>query len=130
MATRDMNGSEVERAIRDLDQEFTKRIVARDNEGLALEFYTADAYIVARRSPLSKGRRAVNAFWREFLLKDVLRLTLMPDHIEVSGRLAFSVGTYTLRTTESLETGKYLVVYRQSEDGMWARAAESFSSEE
>ena len=130
MNSQSVNGSEIERAIRSLDQKFMEHIAARDHEGLANGFYTDDAYVVARGRPLVKGKNAVSSFWREFMLKDVVGLTLTPSQIEAEGHLAFSVGTYTLRTIECLENGKYLVVYRQGEDGGWARAAESFISDD
>ena len=62
------------------------------------------------------------------LLEDPeLELSFDPDRVDVaaSGDLAYSVGTYTMRSTSAAtgrpqtESGNYLTTYRRQRDGSW-----------
>jgi len=90
----------------------------------------ADALFLG--SDIAEGREAVVASWSPLFAADATTsLRWKPRRVEVagSGDLGYTIGDYTLTTTQEdgtavVATGMYLTTWRRDADGVWRAAAD------
>ena len=100
-----------------------------------MSHYADDATLMMPDAALIKGKDAIRAGLKEFLVDKNLSLSFITASAEVSkgGDLAYTQGTYTLTQTNPktkkavTERGKYVTVYRKQADGSW-RAVEDINN--
>jgi len=107
---------------------FLKAVLAADAHAVA-GTYTEDAVELPNGQPPVTGRAAIEARYRE-LFKTAKFTTFRFSHIEstIRGDVAYDVGTYELGLTfpdgrVSNESGKYVVILKQSQSGWKATYA-------
>jgi ketosteroid isomerase-like protein len=82
--------------------------------------YTDDAEIIAPDSPAIRGKKAIEAFYKDQVARDISFDTDSTLSI-VKGDLGIEQGTYRVRNVrigETVEYGEYLNVWRRTE-GRW-----------
>lgn len=122
-----------ESEIRRLSSERAARVRQRDFEAMAADFYVDDAVLLPSGAEAVSGVHEIRAFWRATPEHGLVSLSLNAQRFEVSGELGYEIGSFnrTLRPRHGApfqESGKYLVIYRRTEDG-WRAAAEMFNSD-
>ena len=96
--------------------------------------YTEDAIVLPPDSEAVRGRAAIAQFFATLrTTQDLQALALQTEAVEVSGEMAYEVGTETrtLAPVEDLvptDTVKYVVVWKRSGGGPWQRAVAIWNS--
>ena len=110
---------EVRDAIAAGDENFMATFNRGDAAGLAA-LYTENGQLLPPNSDFAAGRQAIQAFWQAAMDMGTKSVKLEIVEVEGCGNTAYEVGKYTLRGEEGqvLDTGKYLVIWKQ-EDGQW-----------
>lgn len=122
-----------EQAIRSLVDRWHQLIDAKDAAAIA-QLYTEDGAVMPPNAPIGQGRSVIEQTWAAMLQTPGFDLAIVPEEIVVSssGDMALDRGTYRLVVTpdgtESVDTGKYVVVWRKI-DGEWQAAADIFNSD-
>ena len=109
--------------------------VARDfNEGDALRTaanYTDDAQILAPQHPPIQGKAAIVAFFKANI--DLyLGFGNDPTWSLVRGDMAMEQGVYNVRNVrvgENVETGKYIRIWKRTNNGTWKLYRDMYSSD-
>lgn len=91
-----------------------------------LAHYAADATLMVTGAPRLTGEQIRSAV-TELVEDPNFQIQFAPDQVAVaaSGDLAYTRGTYSLRTTNprtrqpQTENGNYIAVYRRQQDGSW-----------
>ncbi len=108
-------------------------VKAKDAARLVDAFYADDARVLPPGHPPVNGKAAAREFWQGVLASGVSALDLDTTHIEVSGDLAYGVGSFVMHVQKAgsapaEQRGKYVVVYRREPAGGWKAVADMFSS--
>ena len=127
--------SDVDRALRALDEAFVRNANSKDAGGLVEAFYSRDAALLPPDSPVIRGTDQIRGFWQGLLDAGGADVTLETTQIESSGDLAYGIGRYTFSMpspsgARSRQSGKYLVVFRRQSDGSWKAIADMFSGDQ
>ena len=112
----------VEDEIRAADQAWLKAFAAGDLER-SVSFCAEDCEVLPEHAPLAKGREAIRELFRGWL-KPGMKISWIPDRIDVSGDLGFSSGTYEMSFDDQAgkgisDRGKYVIVWKKQADGSW-----------
>jgi ketosteroid isomerase-like protein len=92
----------------------------RKSYGEIAALYTDDAKVLPPDAPIVSGKDAIASFWQEAAISlGLLGATLNTLDLEVAGDTAYEVGEAQLETTNGPAKVKYVVVWRQREDGIW-----------
>jgi ketosteroid isomerase-like protein len=109
--------------------------VARDfNEGDALRTaanYTDDAQILAPQHPAVQGKAAILAFFKANIDK-YLGFGNDSKWSLVRGDVAIEQGVYSVRNVrvgENVETGKYIRIWKRTNNGTWKLYRDMYSSD-
>lgn len=106
---------------------WAKAFNAEDVDAL-VEFYTADARILAPNAPMAEGSAAVRAVFEEMIAAGLSGELKSVEAMAV-GDLGHNVGTYSLSAAgEEVDRGKYIEVWRKV-GGEWKIDADMFSSD-
>jgi len=97
-------------------------------------FYADDATVMLPNEPAIRGMNAIKAVFAPMMQDPNFALSFTTDKVEVSGILAYTQGTLSLRTTGRdgkplNDTGKYLTVWKKQPDGSWKAIADIFNSD-
>jgi uncharacterized protein (TIGR02246 family) len=82
--------------------------------------YTEDAIAFPPGSPRVEGREAIGKLWQSVIDSGAKDLQL--EALEVGPgpeRMAYEVGRVTLATPNGPAEGKYIVLWKQDQDGTW-----------
>ncbi len=123
-----------EKAIRDLDAQWSKAAAARDVDG-TVSYYSDDASLLAPNAPIASDRQSIRASWASLLGPDT-SLSWQANKVEVarSSDLAYLVGTYQLNTKDAhgnavADNGKFVEVWKKQADNKWKVVADIFNSD-
>jgi len=123
-----------EKAIRDLDAEWSKAAASKDLDA-TVSYYSDDASLLAPNLPIATGNHAIRAVWSPLLSSDV-SLSWAANKAEVarSGDLAYLLGVYqmTMKSPQGkpvTDNGKFVEVWKKQTDGKWKVAADIFNSD-
>lgn len=119
----EMDIAQVRKAIEEANLKFGDAVRQGDAAGLAA-LYTEEATILPPNSEMIQGRQGIEEFWSGIIqvgLKDAVLTTV---NVSGSGNLAYEIGKFTLtiqaEEQEPMEQkGKYVVVWKKMEDGLW-----------
>jgi ketosteroid isomerase-like protein len=92
-------------------------------------FYTEDAHLLPPNHPRVSGRSHIRRFFQGLREAGVGELSAETIQIDVSGDLAYCMGTYAFGTPAA-NKGKFLEVYRRQADGSWKMVADMFSGDQ
>lgn len=94
--------------------------------------YSSDAFYLAPGDEITKGDVARHFEWLSSFdagMGPVVEFEIVDR--EVAGRLAYDIGYYTIRRSDapagSGSRGKFIVIWKQREDGAWRIHADGFS---
>src|SRR5260370_529875 len=123
-----------ERAIRDLDAQWSKTAAANDLEG-TLSYYSDDALLLPPDAPMATDKQAIRASWASILGPDT-SVSWRVNKVEVSrsGDLAYLVGAYTVSLKDPqgkplTEHGKLVEVWKKQADGNWKAVVDTYNSD-
>jgi ketosteroid isomerase-like protein len=119
----------VVRAIQALSEAFVRVYNAGHLDRLVEAFYAEDAHVLPPNHPLVSGRSQIRHFFQGLLEAGVGALSAETVQIDVSGDLAYCMGTYAFEKP-AYDRGKFLEVYRRQADGSWKMGADMFSSDQ
>ena len=124
-----------ERAIREIEAEWSKAAAAKDVERL-VSFYADDASVFAPGTPVVTGKDAIRRTLDADFATPGSSLSFQPAKVEVSrgGDLAYCSGTYTMTMNDPkgkpvTDKGKYVAVYKKQPDGKWKCVADIHNSD-
>ncbi|MEK7316860.1 MAG: SgcJ/EcaC family oxidoreductase [Candidatus Eisenbacteria bacterium] len=115
-------------AIDAVDRDFMAAFQARDGKAIGL-LYTEDAKLLPPNEEPAIGRDAIVKVWEGLLGLPLSGLRLETDEIHGTGEVVTVEGRYALigGDSQTVEAGKYLVVYKKTEAG-WRLHREIWSS--
>ncbi len=124
-----------ERAIRDLEIEWSKMMAAKDVERV-VSYYADDASLFELNAPIATGTAAIRASFTKLFAMPGVSLNFQTVKVEVArgGDLAYSHGTYTFsmdgpKGKPVNDKGKYVTVYRKQAGGQWKAVADINNSD-
>lgn len=126
MTTATLSKQDTARIIRDMEAEFESHANAGDAAALSQAFYAQDAQLLPPNAPLAQGAAAIHEFWTAFFAGKPTDIKMDTYHVDASGEMAYSLGTYRYTQAGAGHQGKYIVVYRKEGDG-YKCIADSFS---
>jgi uncharacterized protein (TIGR02246 family) len=124
-----------ERAIREIEIEWSKAAVAKDVERY-MSFYADDASVFRPGNPTVTGKDATRKGLDAFFAVPGASFSLQTAKVVASrsGDLAYTYGTYAATMNDAKgkpvnDKGKYVVVYRKQPDGKWKVVADIYNSD-
>ena len=124
-----------ERAIREIEVEWSKAAAARDAEG-CVSLLADDARAFEPGSPLVTGKNAIRKKYDAIFATPGGSLSFQVAKVVVSrsGDLAYSYGTYAATMNDAKgkpvnDKGKYVAVHKKQSDGKWKVVADIYNSD-
>jgi ketosteroid isomerase-like protein len=116
-------------ALTALQESFVRLYNAGDLDGLVETYYTEDASLLPSNHPRVCGRSQIRRFFHDLHEAGLGQLAAEILQLDVSGDLAYCMGTYTFGMPAA-HGGKFLEVYRRQADGSWKMVVDMFSSDQ
>jgi ketosteroid isomerase-like protein len=116
-------------ALRALQERFVRQYNAGDLDGLVETFYTEEAYLLPSNHSRVSGRSQIRQFFHDLHESGRGELSAETLQLDVSGDLAYCMGTYAFGMPVT-NRGTFLEVYRRQADGSWQMVVDMFSSEQ
>lgn len=109
---------DVSAEIQAADDRFAEAFAAGD-AGTVASLYTEDGQLLPPNSDFVSGTAAIQGFWQSVMGMGVARANLEVVEAESFGDTAWEVGRYELYSAdgEAIDAGKYIVVWKRTEDG-------------
>jgi len=128
----EMDVDQVRKAIEEANLKFGEAVREGDATALA-DLYTEDATLLPPDSDMIQGKQGIEAFWNGGLKMGIKDAVLTTVDVSGSGDLAYEIGKFTLTVQpegqEPIEQkGKYVVVWKQTDDGSWKLHVDIFNS--
>ena len=94
-------------------------------------YYTADASFYVPGAPLVKGQAAIRDTFKQISSAPgfALEWHVMESKVGAAGDIAYTAGSYQLKTTGGGENGKYVTVWAKQADGSWKVTDDIFNSD-
>ena len=88
------------------------------------ELYTVNGAVLPPDAARIDGREGIQAMWQSFMDAGVEDLDLETVELTTHGDAASEVGTFTITVPDgeggrATASGKYIVLWREGEDGVW-----------
>ena len=123
-----MPDPDVRKAIDAANKAFAAAMNAGDIAG-ACKVYVEDARLLPPDSAMVKGRKAIVGFWTAAVpALGIKSVALKTIELTVSGTTAHEIGEAALALTSGAATIKYVVVWRQENDGQWRWAVDIWNN--
>jgi ketosteroid isomerase-like protein len=121
------------KAIQARSELWSKAGSVKDSASFAT-FYADDATVMFPHEPVFRGMDSIKAVLTPMMQDPNFALSFTTDKVEVSGILAYTQGTVSLKTTgrdgkPSQDTGKYLTVWKKQADASWKVIEDIFNSD-
>jgi len=124
-----------ERAIRNLDADWSKAATAKDIDKVMF-YYADDATIFVPNEPMATGKPSIRVEWTKLFASPAFALSFAPSRVNISksGDLAYEYGTYSMTVNDPQgkpvnDRGKYVVVWKKQSDGNWKAVADIINSD-
>ena len=126
---------DVDHTIRQMEQDFAKRLNAKQTKELVKEFYAPNARILPNHRPEAKGHEAIRKTLDWFLENGFSDLTMNTSSVEKLGDVAIHTGTYNMKIKPAgapsiADHGKYVTIFRRQKDDSWRCELDIFNSDE
>ena len=115
-------------ALHALGAAFVRVYNTGDLEALVETFYTEDASLLPPNQPRVWGRPQIRRFFHSLREAGMRELAAEILQCDVSGDLAYCLGTYAFGRPAAMR-GYFLEVYRRQADGAWKIVVDMFSSD-
>jgi len=112
----------VRKAAGDLSAAFNKKEIDK-----LVELYADNSVYMPPNAPLLRGREPLKSFYTDLSGKWT-EMKLEPDNVAGHGPIAYQSGSYTLKSTDARDRGKYLLVMRNLA-GNWRVEYTAWSSD-
>jgi uncharacterized protein (TIGR02246 family) len=113
------HADEADKAIRSQLNLFEQAFNSGEGGKLA-GLYTNDAVAFPPGSPRVEGREAIGAMWQGAINSGIKDLDLEALEIIPAGeKTAYEVGRVSMTTPSGPAEGKYIVIWKQDDDGQW-----------
>jgi uncharacterized protein (TIGR02246 family) len=129
------NVSPTERALRDLDAQWSKAAAAKDLER-TIAYYSDDAIVLPPNAASAATKEAILNVWKDLLATPGLAITWQPTRVQLaeSGEMAWVTGTYELAMNSPSgkpinDRGKYIEIWEKQADGNWKCGADMWNSD-
>ena len=123
-----MPHSDVRKAVDTANKAFAAAMNAGDIEG-ACKVYVEDARLLPPDSAMVEGRQAIVAFWTAAVpALGIKSVALKTIELNVTGAVAHEIGEAALALTSGAATIKYVVIWRQENDGKWRWAVDIWNN--
>lgn len=109
----------VKTAIEEANAKFAEAFNQGDAAGVAA-LYTDDGRIYPPNSAAVQGRASIEAFLNTGFTEAGLKgLSLTTNEVHGLGDMVYEVGEFTLEIAGMEDSGKYIVIWKQDENGAW-----------
>lgn len=115
----------IEKAVRDLDAQWSGAAEARDVDKL-VSYYADDATVLPAHAAIATTKEAIRSIFKNLLTVPGVALSWKAAKVDVaqSGEVAYSMGTYELTAPDdsgkpTIDRGKYVAVWKKQPDGKW-----------
>jgi uncharacterized protein (TIGR02246 family) len=113
------HADEADKAIRSQLDVF-EQVFNSGQGGKLAGLYTSDAVAFPPGSPRVEGREAIGAMWQGAINSGIKDLDLEALEIIPAGeKTAYEVGRVSMTTPSGPAEGKYIVIWKQDDDGQW-----------
>jgi ketosteroid isomerase-like protein len=127
--------SAIEKALRDLDAEWSAAAGAKDLDK-TVSFYSDDAMVMPPNDAAATSKETIRKVWQDLLASSGLVISWKATKVEVaeSGDLACLSGTYELTMNDPSgnpvnDHGKYVEVWEKQADGKWKCGTDIWNSD-
>jgi uncharacterized protein (TIGR02246 family) len=126
--------SAIEKALRDLDAEWSAAAASRDLDK-TMSYYSNDAIVLAPNAVVATTKEAIREGWKnDFAATTSGSWKASRVEVSRSGDMAYVSGTYemTLKSESGKpgsDHGKYLEVWEKQADGKWKCGADMWNSD-
>lgn len=128
----EMDPMELRSAIESAAADFEAAAAAGDAAAIAA-LYTQDATLLPDGAEIIRGRGGIQDYWAALLseLPEDATVDLETVDVDGAGDLAYEIGTFTVTAGgETIDAGKFVVVWRHEPDGSWKMLADIFNRNE
>ena len=127
--------SAIEKALRDLDAQWSKDAGAKDVDK-AVSYYAESAVVMPPNASAATTKESIRSAWKEMLTTPGAAISWKTTKVEVAkaGDLAYVSGTYEETMTDASgksvqDHGKYVEVWEKQADGTWKVVADIWNSD-
>ena len=127
--------SAIEKALRDLDAQWSKDAGAKDVDK-TVSYYAESAIVMPPNAPAATTKEAIRSAWKEMLTSPGAAISWKATKVEVAkaGDLAYVSGTYEETMTDASgkpvkDRGKYVEIFKKQADGTWKVVADIWNSD-
>jgi len=127
--------AKLEKALRDLDEQWSKAAGAKDLER-TISFYSDDATVLPTNAPVVTTKDGIRKTWQDLLASPGFAISWKATKVEVakSGDLACLSGTYEMTVNDASgkstnDRGKYVEVWEKQKDGKWKCGTDIWNSD-
>ena len=126
------DAQEVVETLASLANQFSQAYMDGDVDAM-MQLYTEDAVLFPGNSEYIRGQEAVREYWTLPEGRTITHHKLNPVEVEVAGDMATDFGHYEIAgkngdTEWGPSHGKYLVVWKRGDDGMWRMHLDMWNS--
>ena len=123
----------IEKALRDLDDQFSKAAAAKDIDK-TVSFYSDDAVVMPPNGPAATTKEAIRTLWKDFLTDMTISWDTSKVEVAKSGDIGYTSGSYIVTGsdpsgTPAKDRGKYLEVWKKQADGTWKCVMDIWNSD-
>jgi uncharacterized protein (TIGR02246 family) len=120
--------AQIEQAVARFSEAFNRGDVAA-----VAAMYDTGAVVLAPNAPPMRGRQNIEALWAGARQQGFRNRTLVVNSVELIDGHAIELGSYTLviqppGQAETIDRGKYLVVWKRQVDGTWKLYRDAFNT--
>jgi len=99
-----------------------------------MSVFTDDVSVLPPDQAIIAGKEAVGAFYKKLLADKAFALNRQPSRVELSGNLAYTLGTYYREHTDKQgkvvsQHGKYVLVWKKQPDETWKVAVDIWNAD-
>jgi len=120
------NIEEVRKEVEEADARQNKAFATKDIAGMTAN-YADDATILPQHSPIITGQKNIEASFKE-MSNMMNEFNFSMTSFDVSGDLAYEIGTFTAVFGSVADTGKYVTVWKRQDNGKWMIVADIFNT--
>lgn len=130
--SKELDLAQVRKSIEEVNAKFVEAFKQGDATAVAA-LYTEDATLLPPNSDLVQGKEGIQQFWNGAMQMGVTDVSLTIVDLNGSGNLVYEIGRYSLTIQPEgqevmKDSGKYIVVWKQQEDGTWKLHADIWNT--
>lgn len=124
--TQSVDVEKVKKEIEEANSRQLKAFATKDLAGMTAN-YAADATFLPQNGPMVQGQKNIEAFFEE-MASMMSEFNFSTTSFDVSGDLAYEIGTYTGVFGSVADKGKYATIWKKQTDGKWMIVVDIFNT--